>query len=169
MGKVPAQQVVDEEHGGEAVEEAAQRDGVDVARARIRESRRRRPSARCDAADDLAGREERDPGQPGPDREDRAAQARARRHREVGAVDQLVVGVLVREVEVGVLQERPHVHVVADAVAGDAAAPDVELHDGYEQQGDEHRRARAPRRPATAGPARRTSAHRERGGQQAAP
>ena len=63
MGKVPPQQVVDEQHRREAVEEAAEGDGVDVHGTVAAEIDLAAQGA-LRAADELAGPEERDPGQP---------------------------------------------------------------------------------------------------------
>jgi hypothetical protein len=134
---VPAQQVVHEQHGREAVEEAAEGDGVDVLGSVAAEIDLAAQGA-LRAAHELARGEERNPGQPGPGGEDRPAVAGARRHLQVVAIDHLVMGVLVREVEVGIFHERAHVDVVAHAVAGNASAEGVELHHGQEEKRDQH-------------------------------
>jgi hypothetical protein len=135
--EVAAQHLVDDPYRGEAVEEPAEGDRVQVHRpvpgqvhARSEDPRR--------APHDLAEEEERDGREPGAHREDRPTVPRAGRDADVLAVDELVVGVLVRELEVRVLHERPHVDVVAHAVAAQPPAAGVEVHEGRQQQQEEH-------------------------------
>ena len=106
VAEVAAQQVVDRAAARRSRRGSCRAPSRSRARARSPRGRSRgRPRARGGPRPRPAAKNGAQASR-GSDREDRAAQPGLRRHAQVLALDQLVVRVLVREVEVAVLQER---------------------------------------------------------------
>ena len=138
LREVPPQESVGQEHRREPVEEPAETHGVDVHVAIAREIDRGAGRG-LGPAHRFPDQEEGDRHESRSHREDRPPQARLRGDLDVRSSDPAVVGVLVREIEIAVLDERAGVDVVADAVTAYAPAGKVELGEGGQEEEDEQK------------------------------